>query len=253
MIYIKSDTEIEKMRVAGRILAKVHEAVAKKIAPGVTTKELDKVAYDTIIEHGARPSFLGLYDYPATINASVNEEVIHGIPGPRRLKEGDIISVDIGVYIDGFHSDAARTHAVGKISDEAARLIEVTRQSFFEALKCCREGMRVGDISSAVQSYVEAAGYGVLRNYTGHGVGKKLHEDPSVPNYGSAGRGPRLQKGMVIAIEPMVTQGTHKNKVLDDNWTVVTLDGKLSAHYENTVVITDGEPEVLTLTEGEKC
>lgn len=253
MIYIKTEAEIEKMRVAGRILAKVHEEVAKKIAPGVTTKELDKVAYDTIIKYGAKPSFLGLYDYPATINASINEEVIHGIPGSRKLKEGDIISVDIGVYIDGFHSDAARTHAVGRISDEAKRLIEVTRQSFFEALKCCRDGMRVGDISNAVQTCVEAAGYGILRNYTGHGVGKKLHEDPAIPNYGQAGRGPRLQKGMVIAIEPMVTQGTHKNRVLDDEWTVVTLDGKLSAHYENTVVITDGEPEVLTLTEGELC
>lgn len=253
MIYIKSETEIEKMRVAGRILAKVHEAVEKKIAPGVTTKELDKVAYDTIIECGATPSFLGLYDYPATINASINEEVIHGIPGPRKLKEGDIISIDIGVYCDGFHSDAARTYGVGRISEEARRLIEVTRQSFFEALKSCKDGMRVGDISYAVQKCVEDAGYGVLRNYTGHGVGKKLHEDPSIPNYGAPGRGPRLQKGMVIAIEPMVTQGTHRNRVLDDGWTVVTLDGKLSAHYENTVVITDGEPEVLTLTEGEIC
>lgn len=253
MIYIKTEAEIEKMRVAGRMLAKVHEEVAKRISPGVTTKELDRVAYETIIGFGAKPSFLGLYDYPATINASVNEEVIHGIPGPRKLKEGDLISIDIGVFYDGFHSDAARTYGVGKISDTAARLMEVTRQSFFEGVTCCRSGMRVGDISNAVQRYVEAAGFGVLRNYTGHGVGKSLHEDPTVPNYGPAGRGVRLQSGMVIAIEPMVTEGTHQNKILSDGWTVVTVDGKLSAHYENTVVITDGEPEILTLTAGELC
>lgn len=239
------------MRAAGRLLAKVHEKVAENVRPGITTKELDEIAYNTIVEGGGRPSFLGLYGYPATINASVNEEVIHGIPSGRRLKEGDIISVDIGVILDGFHSDAARTHAVGSISEEAKRLIEVTRQSFFEGLKHCVVGKRIGDISNAVQTYCENAGYGVLRNFTGHGIGRALHEDPAVPNYGSAGRGPRLAAGMAIAIEPMITQGTHENRILDDKWTVVTLDGKLAAHYENTVIITEGEPEVLTLTEDE--
>lgn len=240
------------MRVAGRLLARVHEAVAECIRPGVSTKELDQVAYETIKRLGAEPSFLGLYGYPATINASINEEVIHGIPGPRKLREGDLISVDIGLHIDGFHSDAARTYGVGKISEDAERLMCVTRESFFKALEQCRIGKRVGDISSAVQTHVEAAGFGVLREYTGHGVGRKLHEDPTVPNYGRAGRGPRLEAGMVIAIEPMVTEGSYRIRILDDEWTVVTQDGKLSAHYENTVVITEGEPEVLTLTKDER-
>lgn len=252
MIQIKNAEEIEKMRVAGRLLAKVHEAVAAAIKPGVTTAELDRVASDVIKANGARASFLGLYGYPATINASINEEIIHGIPGKRVVKDGDIISIDIGVLLDGFHSDAARTYAVGDVPESALRLIRVTRQSFFEGLKHCRVGERVGDISAAVQKYAEDAGYGVVRNYTGHGVGTKLHEDPQVPNYGRAGRGPRLQSGMTIAIEPMITEGDHENVVLDDDWTVVTVDGKLAAHYENTVLITDGEPEVLTLTEGEK-
>lgn len=251
MIYIKTESDIEKMRAAGRLLARVHERVAEHVRPGVTTRELDEVAYSTIIEGGGKPSFLGLYGYPATINASVNEEVIHGIPGSRKLVEGDIISVDIGVILDGFHSDAARTHGVGIISGDARRLIDVTRQSFFEGLRQCVVGKRIGDISNAVQTYCENAGYGVLRNFTGHGIGRSLHEDPAVPNYGPAGRGPRLAAGMALAIEPMITQGTHQNKTLSDGWTVVTLDGKLAAHYENTVIITDGEPEVLTLTKDE--
>lgn len=251
MIYLKSEAQIEKMRVAGRLLALVHETVAENIRPGITTKELDEIAYRTITAHGAKPSFLGLYGYPATINASINEEVIHGIPGPRVLKEGDLISIDIGVYLDGFHSDAARTYGVGFVSENARRIMDVTRGSFFEGVKFCKEGFRVGDISNAIQTFVEAAGYGVLREYTGHGVGKSLHEDPTIPNYGRPGRGPRLQSGMVIAIEPMVTEGSHKIRILDDKWTVVTVDGKLSSHYENTVVITSGEPEILTLTKDE--
>ncbi len=252
MIYIKNEKEIEAMRLACRILADTHDEVAKAVRPGITTGELDKIAHEYILSRGAEPSFLGLYGYPAVINASVNEEIIHGIPGKKVLKDGDILSVDCGVYIGGFHSDAARTHFVGEVSDEAKRIVECTRQSFYEGLKFCKEGFRVGDISHAIQVYLENEGYGVVRNYTGHGVGKSLHEDPAVPNYGRSGRGPRLQKGMVIAIEPMVTVGTYDNRVLDDDWTVVTLDGKLSSHHENTVLITDGEPEVLTHTRAER-
>ncbi len=252
MIYIKNEQEIEAMRISCGILADTHSVVAKAVRPGITTAELDKIAHEYILSRGAEPSFLGLYGYPAVINASVNEEIIHGIPGSRVLKDGDILSVDCGVYLNGFHSDAARTHFVGNVSEEAKRIVNVTRQSFYEGLKYCRVGFRVGDISSAVQNYVEGHGYGIVRNYTGHGVGRSLHEDPSVPNYGRAGRGPRLQKGMVIALEPMVTAGSHANKVLDDDWTVVTLDGKLSSHHENTILITDGEPEILTLTKEER-
>lgn len=252
MIYLKTDGEIEKMRVAGRILARVHELVAQAVKPGVTTKELNRIAEEEIRRVGAKPSFKGLYGYPATINASINEEVIHGLPSGRKLKAGDVFSVDIGVYYDGFHSDAARTYAVGsRASKEAKELIAATRQSFFEALKYCKVGYRVSDISHAVQAYCEARGLGVVRGFTGHGVGKSLHEDPQVPNYGEPGRGARLVKGMVLAIEPMITAGGYDTKFMPDGWTVVTVDGSLAAHYENTVVITDGEPEILTLTSDE--
>lgn len=253
MIYIKSEKEIDFMRIAGRILADTLDLVESLIEPGIKTKQLDKAAYDFIKSQGAEPSFLGLYDYPATINASVNEEVIHGIPGERVLREGDIISIDAGVFKNGFHSDAARTFAVGKISEEAARIVRITRESFYKAIEKCRIGNRLSDISNAVQVHIESHGYGVVREFTGHGIGQKVHEDPPVPNYGRPGRGPRLEAGMAVAIEPMVTQGHYKVITLSDGWTVVTADKKLSAHYENTVVITENGPEILTLTEAERA
>lgn len=240
------------MREAGRLLARVHEIVEEAIRPGISTKYLDKIAYDAIIAAGAKPSFLGLYDYPATINASINEEVIHAIPSDRLLLEGDIISIDIGVLLNGFHSDAARTHPVGHISDEAQRIITVTRDSFYKGLNQAVVGNRVSDISHAIQKYSEENGYSLVREFTGHGIGKSLHEDPAVPNYGPPGRGSRLQAGMALAIEPMVCQGGHGVSILEDGWTVVTNDKKLSAHYENTIVITDNGPEILTLTSKER-
>lgn len=248
MITIKSKAEIEKMREAGKITGLALVEISKHIRPGVSTKELDKVAYDFIKRHGATPSFLNYNGFPGSICASVNDEVVHGIPSKERiLKEGDIISIDVGACKDGFHGDAARTYPVGKISDEAARLIEVTKQSFFEGIKNAVHGGKLGDISAAVQEYVEENGYSVVRDLVGHGIGKNLHEDPSVPNFGRRGKGTKLAAGMTLAIEPMVNEGEYDVAVLDDDWTVVTADGTLSAHYENTVVITRGEPEILTL------
>ncbi|KRQ87277.1 Methionine aminopeptidase 1 [Caloramator mitchellensis] len=247
MIYLKSDNEIQIMRKSGRIVAELLELLEHHVRPGVTTKELDSIAEDFIIKYGARPSFKGYYGFPGTLCTSVNEQVVHGIPSDRVLEEGDIISIDCGVLYQGFHGDAARTFAVGKISEEAKKLIEVTKQSFFEGLKFATVGNRIGDISNAIQRYAESYGFSVVRDYVGHGIGKQIHEEPSVPNFGKAGRGPKLSKGMVIAIEPMINLGTYAVTELNDGWTVVTLDNRLSAHYENTVAILENGPEILTI------
>ncbi|MBO5008924.1 MAG: type I methionyl aminopeptidase [Clostridia bacterium] len=246
MIYIKSSAEIAKMKVSGRIVYETLCEVEKHIKAGITTKELDQIAKEYILSQGAKPSFLGYNGYPASICASVNEGVIHGIPSRRKLKDGDIISIDVGAVKDGYHGDAARTFAVGNISPEAKRLIDVTKQSFFEGLKYARHGERLGSIQATIQSYVESNGFGIVRNYCGHGIGKEMHESPEIPNYGTFGRGIRLAKGMTIAVEPMVNYGDYRTTVLDDEWTVVSLDGSLTAHYENTILITDGEPVLLT-------
>ncbi len=246
-IPIKSDAEISLMKASGAILIEAHELVAKYVEVGITTGELDAIAEKFIRSQGATPSFKGYHGYPGSACISINEEVVHGIPGKRKLKQGDIVSVDLGVYYKGYHSDAARTYAVGDVSPEALKLIEVTQQCFFEGLKYAKEGNHLGQISVAIQQYAESFGYGVVRDLVGHGIGKELHEEPQVPNYKTPGRGPKLQKGMVLAIEPMINLGTWQVKALDDNWTFVTRDGLPSAHYENTVVITDDIPEILTL------
>lgn len=247
MIYLKSNIEIDIMRKAGQIVAEALLKIEEAIRPGITTKELDKIAEEYIISCGARPSFKGYHGFPATICSSVNEEVVHGIPGERVLKEGDIISVDCGAFFQGFHGDAARTFPVGKVTPEAQRLIDVTRDSFFEGIKYAKVGNRLGDISSAIQEYVEKNNFSVVRDYVGHGIGREMHEEPAVPNYGKKGRGMRLSKGLVLAIEPMVNMGTFAVKELNDGWTVVTYDGMLSAHYENTVAILENGPEILTI------
>ena len=248
MIAVKSDRELEVMRKACQITAAARKLAGDMIRPGITTREIDKAVHHFILSQGAKPSFLGYAGYPASVCISVNEEVIHGIPGGRRLKEGDIVSIDVGAHYHGFHGDCAATYPCGKISLEAQLLIDVTQQSFFEGIKHARQGGRVSDISHAVQTYAESFGFGVVREYVGHGVGEKMHEEPEIPNYGAPGRGPRLIRGMTIAVEPMITLGNPGIRVLKDDWTVVTLDGKLAAHYENTVLITDGEPEILTVT-----
>lgn len=250
MISIKTERELEVMRRAGRITAGARALAGSMVRPGVTTKEIDKAVHDFIVSQGAKPSFLNYAGYPASACISVNDVVIHGIPDGRVLREGDIVSVDVGAYWGGFHGDCAATFACGAVSPEAEKLIAVTKQSFFEGLKFARQGNRVSDISHAVQTYVEANGFSVVRSFVGHGVGEQLHEAPEVPNFGAPGRGPRLVRGMTIAVEPMVNQGTYDVRVLKDKWTTVTVDGKLSAHYENTLLITDGEPEILTVTEG---
>lgn len=251
MIAVKSDRELEVMRKACQITAAARKLAGDMIRPGISTGEIDKAVHDFILSQGAKPSFLNYNGYPASVCISVNDQVIHGIPDrKRKLKDGDIVSIDVGAYYHGYHGDCAATFPCGKISDEAQQLINVTRQSFFEGLRYARQGARVSDISHAVQCYAESFGFGVVRDYVGHGVGEKLHEEPEVPNYGVPGRGPRLIRGMTLAIEPMINQGTHEIRVLRDGWTVVTLDAKLSAHYENTVLITDGEPEILTVTGG---
>ena len=250
MIPIKNDREISMMRRACRITAASRALAGEMVRPGVTTKEIDKAVHDFIVSQGATPSFLNYSGYPASACISVNQNVIHGIPDGRVLKEGDIVSIDVGAYFGGFHGDCAATFACGEISPEAQKLIDVTKQSFFEGIKFARQGCRVSDIGSAVQAYVESNGFSVVRDFIGHGVGANLHESPEVPNFGRPGRGPRLIKGMTLAIEPMVNMGDYKVRVLSDGWTTVTADGSLSAHYENTVLITDGEPEILTVTEG---
>ena len=247
MIIIKNDKEIDLMRIAGRIVAETLLLVEKEVRPGITTAELDRIAEEFITKHGATPSFKGLYGFPASLCISVNEQVVHGIPGGYVLKEGDIISVDCGAHINGFHGDAARTFAVGNISDEAKKLIKVTEESFFKGIEKAYVDNRLTDISNEIQQYVEANGFSVVRDFVGHGIGRKVHEDPEVPNFGRPGRGPKLMAGMVLAIEPMVNMGSYRVKTLDDGWTVVTADGKLSAHYENTVAILPNGPEILTL------
>lgn len=252
MIPIKTNEQLERMRVACRLTAMARKAAHDAVAPGVTTDEIDQIVRRTIEEAGAKPSFLGYGGFPASACVSINDEVIHGIPSKKRvIRSGDIVKIDVGAYIGGFHGDCACTVASGEVSDEAKRLIEVTRQSFYEGIRFAREGCRVSDISAAVQAYVEANGFSVVRSFVGHGVGRQLHESPEVPNYGRAGHGARLQKGMTLAIEPMVNVGVYDVCVLSDGWTVKTKDGKLSAHYENTVAITDGEPEILTAIDGE--
>ncbi len=249
MISLKSPREIEAMRRAGRITAQARALAGSMVAPGVTTLEIDKAVRRFIESQGAKPSFLGYGGFPGSACISVNEEVIHGIPGPRKLREGDIVSIDVGAFIGGFHGDCAATYPCGEISAEAKRLIEITQQSFWEGIKYARQGCRVSDISHAVQQYVEANGCSVVRDFIGHGVGAKLHEAPEVPNFGPAGHGPRLLPGMTLAVEPMVNAGDWRVKVLKDGWTTVSLDGSLTAHYENTILITENGPEVLTVTE----
>mgnify|MGYP002625035494 CR=1 FL=1 len=248
MIIVKSEREIELMRRAGKITAAARALAGEMVKPGVTTREIDKAVFHFIRSQGAQPSFLNYNGYPASVCVSVNDEIIHGIPGPRVLKEGDIVSVDVGAYIGGFHGDCAGTYPCGQVSDEALRLIRVTQQSFFEGIKFAREGCRLSDISAAVQAYVEANGFSIVREYVGHGIGRKMHESPEVPNFGAPGHGPRLLRGMTIAVEPMVNAGGAAVRVMPDGWTVRTQDGSLAAHYENTILITDGEPEILTLT-----
>ena len=249
MISLKSPREIECMRRAGRLTAQARALAGSLVRPGVTTHEIDTAVRKFIESHGAKPSFLGYGGFKGSACISINEEVIHGIPGPRKLKEGDIVSVDVGAYLDGFHGDCAATFPCGELSPEAMELIRVTEQSFWEGIKLARAGNRVFDISHAVQQYVESHGCSVVRDFVGHGVGAKLHEAPEVPNFGPAGHGPRLQPGMTIAVEPMVCAGDWRVKVLKDGWTTVSADGSLTAHYENTILITDGEPEVLTWAE----
>ena len=249
MISLKSPREIECMRRAGRLTAQARALAGSLVRPGVTTHEIDTAVRKFIESHGAKPSFLGYGGFKGSACISINEEVIHGIPGPRKLKEGDIVSVDVGAYLDGFHGDCAATFPCGEVSDEAMELIRVTEQSFWEGIKLARAGNRVFDISHAVQQYVESHGCSVVRDFVGHGVGARLHEAPEVPNFGPAGHGPRLQPGMTIAVEPMVCAGDWRVKVLKDGWTTVSADGSLTAHYENTILITDGEPEVLTWAE----
>ena len=249
MISLKSPREIECMRRAGRLTAQARALAGSLVRPGVTTHEIDTAVRKFIESHGAKPSFLGYGGFKGSACISINEEVIHGIPGPRKLKEGDIVSVDVGAYLDGFHGDCAATFPCGEVSEEALRLIRVTEQSFWEGIKLARAGNRVFDISHAVQQYVESHGCSVVRDFVGHGVGARLHEAPEVPNFGPAGHGPRLQPGMTIAVEPMVCAGDWHVKVLKDGWTTVSADGSLTAHYENTILITDGEPEVLTWAE----
>lgn len=247
MITLKSAREVEAMRRAGKITAAARALAGEMVKPGVTTQEIDKAVHRFIKSQGAEPSFLNYNGYPASVCISVNDEIIHGIPGKRVLREGDIVSVDVGAYIGGFHGDCAATYPCGAISDEAQRLIDVTRRSFYEGLKFAREGCRVSDISHAVQEYVEANGFSVVREYVGHGVGRQMHEAPEVPNFGAAGHGPKLLRGMTIAVEPMVNMGAAAIRQLPDGWTVKTADGKYAAHYENTILITSGEPELLTV------
>ena len=247
MIIIKNSEQLKLMRLAGRITAEALMVARDEIRPGMTTKELDTKIRRYIEKCGATPTFLGYNGFPGSACISVNDEVIHGIPSSKVvLSEGDIVKVDVGARFRGYNGDSARTFAVGKVSDEALRLISVTEQSFYEAMKVARPGYRIGDIGHAVESFVISNGFSVVKEYTGHGVGADIHEDPSIPNHGKAGRGARLYPGMTLAIEPMVNAGTDRVKVRRDGWTVVTADGKLSAHYENSIAITDSDPVILT-------
>ena len=246
MILLKSEREIRYMREAGKIVALALDAVGKVVEPGITTQELDRVAEQTIREYGATPAFKGLYGFPASVCVSVNCEVVHGIPGSRKLAEGDIVSVDCGAEIDGFNGDSAITFTVGKVDDETQRLVVETRNSLFKGITAAIAGNKLGAISEAIQTHAERAGFTVVRGYVGHGIGRSVHEDPEVPNYGFANRGPLLKEGMVLAIEPMINLGLPAVRVLNDGWTVVTGDGKPSAHFEHTVAITANGPEILT-------
>ena len=250
MITLKSAHEIELMRRAGKITAAARAVARDMVKPGVTTQQIDKAVYKFITEQGATPSFLHYNGYPASVCVSVNDEIIHGIPGKRVLQEGDIVSIDVGAYIGGYHGDCAATFPCGKVSPEAQNLIDVTRQSFFEGIKFAKEGCRLYDISAAIQGYAESHGCSIVREYVGHGIGTEMHESPEIPNYGHPGRGPRLLRGMTIAVEPMVNAGSAAIVQMPDGWTVRTADGKYAAHYENTVLITAGDPELLTDPEG---
>jgi methionyl aminopeptidase len=245
-ITIKSPQEMLAMRHAGVVVGATLSVLRESVKPGMTTRHLDAIAYNEITRLGGKPAFKGYRGFPATICASVNEEIVHGIPSERVLREGDLVKMDVGAVVDGFIGDAAITVGVGEVTQEGRDLIEVTRRCLEEGINAARNNVRVGDIGAAIQAYAEARGYSVVREYVGHGVGRFLHEDPQVPNYGVIGKGPQLREGMTIAIEPMVNIGDWHTRVLDDHWTIVTLDGSLSAHFEHTIAITDGEPEVLT-------
>jgi methionyl aminopeptidase len=246
-IGIKSDDEIAAMREAGRIVARILQRLAAEVRPGVRTADLDKACVEELSRHGVQSSFKGYHGFPAHICTSVNDEVVHGIPGERTLREGDVVSIDVGVVRNGFQGDAAITVGVGKISAEARRLLEVTEGALGAGIAAAKENARLGDVSAAVQGYVESKGFSVVREYTGHGIGREMHEEPQIPNFGRPGHGPRLRRGMTLAIEPMVNSGGWSTRVGDDHWTVVTADGSLSAHFEHTVAVTDGEPDILTL------
>jgi len=246
MIKLKSTREIQLMKEAGKVVAEALQEMEQAIDIGVTTGKLDKIAEKCIRRHGGEPAFLGYHNFPASICASINNEVVHGIPGLRRLQEGDIISIDVGVRLKGYHGDAAATFAVGNISEEARKLITVTKTSLEKAIEQMQGGNRLSDLSHAVQSYVEKHSFSVVRNYVGHGIGEDMHEEPQVPNFGPPGRGPMLQPGMVLAIEPMVNSGGFKVKVKNDQWTVVTSDGSLSAHFEHTIALGENGPDILT-------
>lgn len=246
MLYIKTLSNIRAMAEGGRLLYEVLELLKSEIRPGIRTKDLNKSAECFIIKNGAVPGFKGYSGFPAGVCISVNEQVIHGFPSERVLKEGDIVSLDAGVYYKGFHTDAARTYAVGKVSPELQTLMEATEQSFYKGMLQARVGNRISDISHAVEEYIKPFGYGIVRDFTGHGVGFELHEDPAIPNYGKPGRGVRIQEGMTLAIEPMITLGSGDVEILSDGWTTVTRDGSYAAHYENTVAVVDGSPVILT-------
>ena len=248
MVTIKSEREIELMREAGRILAKVHEELGRTLVPGMSTKEIDRMCEDMIRSHGCVPSFLNYQGFPASVCISINDEVVHGIPDKHRyLEEGDIVSLDTGVIWKGYQSDAARTHMIGEVSGEARKLVEVTQQSFFEGIKYAKAGNHLNDISKAIQEYAESFGFGVVRDLVGHGIGTEMHEAPEIPNFAQRRKGIRLAAGMTLAIEPMITAGRYDVVWEDDGWTVVTEDGSLASHYENTILITDGKPEILSL------
>ena len=252
-VSIKSEHEIELMRHAGHLLEQVHDELASHIKPGISTKELDRIGEDMIRSMGCIPNFKNYQGFPASFCISLNDEVVHGIPSRQKIiQEGDLVKIDAGLIYKGYHSDAARTYAVGEVSPEARQLMEVTKQSFFEGIKFAKAGNHLHDISAAIQKYAESFGYGVVRELVGHGIGTHLHEDPQIPNFKTIGRGIRLRPGMTLAIEPMITMGDYAVSVLDDDWTVVTDDNSLAAHYENTVLITEGDPEILTLPNWDK-
>ncbi len=250
MIRIKSEREIALMRRAGNITAMARALAGSMVEPGITTSEIDRAVHSFIVSKGAVPTFLGYGGFPASVCVSINEEVIHGIPGKRKLREGDLVSIDVGATKDGYVGDCAATFIVGKAPNaKAEELVKVTRQSFFEGIRFARPGYRISDIGNAVQKYVEKHGFSVIRDFVGHGVGAEMHEEPEVPNFGRPGHGPRIVRGMTIAVEPMVAAGDYPIRVLRNNWTVVTDDGSLASHYENTILVTDGEPEILTVCE----